>query len=127
MVKILILLVLHLIADFLLQGSSFSKRKGTKISYLFLHVGIYTLLFIILSPILLSLTIIQGLIFSGINGFSHLIIDFVTSKLKHKFWKKNETVYVLLITLDFVLHMAILLGTYIYLFPEAFKAVSSFD
>lgn len=125
--KILILLVLHLIADFLLQGSGLSKRKESKILYLFIHVGIYTLLFAILSPLLLSLTIVQGLIFSGINGFSHLIIDFFSSKLKHKYWQKNESVYVLLITLDFVLHMAILLSTYIYLFPEAFHAVSSLD
>ena len=65
-VKLTIILIMHLVADFLLQGSSFSKLKMSKISYLFLHVLIYTTFFIVASPLLLSLTFQQGLIFSGI-------------------------------------------------------------
>jgi hypothetical protein len=122
MVKISILVFLHLVADFLLQGSYFSKLKATKITYLLLHVLIYTLLFVILSPLLLSLTFTQGLLFSGINGGIHLVVDFLTSKLKQKFWQKNESIYVAIITFDALIHIAVLIATYIYIFPEAFNA-----
>ena len=113
---------MHLVADFLLQGSYFSKLKATKFTYLLLHVLIYTALFIVLSPLLLSLTFTQGLIFSGVNGGIHLAVDFITSKLKQKFWEKNESFYVAIITLDAVIHITTLIITYIYLFPEAFNA-----
>jgi membrane-bound metal-dependent hydrolase YbcI (DUF457 family) len=122
-VKITIILLMHLFADFLLQGSTFSKMKMSKISYLFLHVLVYTAFFIVISPLLLSLTFQQGLIFSGINGGIHLVVDFITSRLKRMFWQKNESAYIAIISADNLIHVGILIYTYITLFPEVFKAV----
>ena len=122
-VKLTVILIMHLVADFLLQGSSFSKLKMSKISYLFLHVLIYTAFFIVASPLLLSLTFQQGLIFSGINGGIHLVVDFITSRLKRMFWQKNESAYIAVVSADNLIHVGILIYTYITLFPEAFKVV----
>lgn len=122
-VKIVIILFMHLFGDFLLQGSSMSKIKMSKIGYLFLHVFIYTTLFVVLSPLLLSLTFQEGLIFGGINGGLHLVIDFITSKIKKIFWEKNEGVYIAIISIDNILHIGILIYTYFTLFPDAAKVI----
>ncbi len=127
MVKIILLFILHLFADFLLQGSSLSKLKSSKSLYLLIHVIIYTSVFIVFSPLLLSLTFIDGLIFSGINGGIHLVVDFITSKLKRIFWQKNEAIYVSIIIFDTIIHIIILLTTYMYLFPEAFNTYIRLD
>lgn len=123
-VKIVIILFIHLFGDFLLQGSSMSKIKMSKIGYLFLHVFIYTALLFVLSYLFLSLTIQENLIFCGINGGLHLVIDFITSKIKKMFWEKKENFYIAVVTLDTILHIAILIYTYFVLFPDAaFKGI----
>lgn len=120
MVRIIFLILMHTVGDFLLQGSTLSKLKASRITYLLAHVGIYTVLFIALSPVLLGLTFMQGLVFSLINGGAHLIVDLVTSKLKNKFWEKNEAAYIATISLDHIIHLLILIATYIYMYPEVF-------
>jgi len=52
MYKILIIIIMHIAADFLLQGSTLSKIKASKITALLAHVGIYTVFFIAFSPAL---------------------------------------------------------------------------
>ena len=118
--KIVILILMHIIADVLLQGNTLSKLKSSKITFLFAHVGIYTVFFIALSPLLLSLTFMQGLVFSLINGATHLVIDFFTGKLKIKYWKESETKYMAVISIDHVLHILILIITFAYLYPNIF-------
>jgi hypothetical protein len=113
---------MHAAGDFLLQGSGLSKQKASKFSYLLLHVGIYTCLFIVLSPVLLGLTFMQGLIFSLINGGLHLVIDFFIGKIKLMFWQKNENKYIAAISFDHFLHIIILITTYILMYPEAFRS-----
>ncbi len=117
--KIIAILVMHLIADFLLQGSTLSLLKGSKILYLLLHVLIYTTFFVVLSPFLLSMTFQEGLIFSGINGGLHLVVDFITSKLKAIFWQKKEGIYIAIISIDNLIHIGVLIYTYFVFFPEA--------
>jgi len=122
MIRIVILVLMHAAGDFLLQGSGLSKLKASKIVYLLIHVGIYTAFFIVLSPVLLGLTMKQGLIFSLINGSLHLIIDFITGKLKSMYWEKNEAKYIIVISFDHFFHILILIATYVLLFPEAFNS-----
>lgn len=109
---------MHAAGDFLLQGSSLSKLKVTKFYYLLAHVGIYTAFFIAVSPILLGLTFMQGLIFSLINGVLHLAVDFVTSRLKKKYWELNEAKYVAVVSFDHITHIIILISSYLLMFPE---------
>lgn len=127
MVRIIFLILMHAAGDFLLQGSGLSKLKASKTAYLFVHVGIYTAFFIVLCPVLLGLTFMQGLIFSLVNGFAHLIIDFITIKLKNKFWSKNEAAYIAAISFDHILHIGILIASFIYLYPEVFSSALKLD
>ncbi len=111
---------MHAAGDFLLQGTRLSRHKAVKASWLLFHVGIYTVFFIALSPVLLGLTFMQGLVFSLINGAAHFVIDFFTSKLKKIYWHEHEGKYIAVVSFDHILHLLILIFTFIYLYPEVF-------
>ena len=117
---------MHAVGDFFLQGSKLSKLKALKLPYLLEHVGIYTGLFIILSPLILGLTILQGLAFSLLNGSLHLLIDYFTGKYKLKYFDNDESKYISTIGIDHTLHIIILIASYIYLFPNAINNYSPF-
>jgi len=124
---IVVIFILHVFAGFFLQSNRISKLKREKKRYLLEHVGMYTLAFIILSPVLLGLTILQGLIFSLINGVLHLIVDYFTGKLKVMLIDKNEVKYNLTIVMDYTIHMVILVSTYFYMYPDAYKALTFWE
>jgi len=126
MSRIIILILMHAVGDFFFQGSRLSKLKALKLPYLFEHVGIYTGLFIILSPLILGLTILQGLAFSFLNGSLHFIIDYFTGKYKLKYIDIDESKYISTIGIDHTLHIIILITSYIYLFPNAINNYSPF-
>ena len=122
MVRIILILLMHAAGDFVLQGSVLSKLKAYKTAYLFAHVGIYTTFFLVLSPVFLGLSYIQSLQFSLLNGGAHLIVDFVTSKLKKLYWeKKNENAFVAVISFDHITHLTCLFTSYILMFPVVFE------
>lgn len=125
--SILIIFVLHIFAGFFLQSNRISKLKREKLLYLFQHVGMYTLIFIIFSPILLGLTLLQGIVYSLINGVFHLFVDYFTGKLKIKLIGKNEVRYNLTVVMDYTLHLIILISTYVYLYPNAFKTITFWE
>jgi hypothetical protein len=110
---------MHAIGDFFLQGSKLSSLKALKMNALFEHVGIYTLMFIVLSPLALGLTFLQGVEFSLLNGVLHLGIDYFTGKFKQKYLNTNESKYIAVVGIDNTLHILILVSTYIYLFPDS--------
>jgi hypothetical protein len=122
-----VIFLLHVFAGFFLQSNRISKLKRENKRYLLEHVGMYTLVFIILSPILLGLTILQGLIYSLINGVLHFIVDYFTGKIKLKFIGKNEVNYNLTVVLDYTIHLLILVGTYFYLYPDAYKIITFWE
>jgi len=117
MYKIFVLLfVMHVVAGFFLQTKKISKLKREKTRYLFIHVGLYTLFFIVFCPILLGLTVVEGLIFSLINGVLHLIVDYITGKFKNIYFEKNDLKYKLTVISDYTLHVSILIISYILMF-----------
>jgi len=140
---LVIIFLLHIFAGFFLQSNRISKLKREKKQYLFQHVGMYTLVFIVLSPILLGLTILQGLLYSLINGVFHYIVDYYTGKLKARFIGKNdgnvvpkneanpvgknEVNYNLIVVLDYTIHLIILMGTYFYMYPDAYKIITFWE
>jgi len=124
MARIILLLFIHILGDYVLQGKKLSSGKALNFLKLLLHVVIYTAVLIVLSPFALGLTFMQGLIFSLINGGTHLIIDFISGKLKHHYSGKNDAIYYATIVTDFILHISILISSYIYLYPEAFHSIS---
>lgn len=121
MFKALVLIfVMHIVAGFFLQSKKISKLKRENKLYLFQHVGIYTLFFVIFSPVLLGLTLLQGLVYSLINGVLHLIVDFTTGKFKVKYSEKTNFKYKLIVYIDYTLHLSMLMLTYIYMFHKSF-------
>lgn len=120
--RIIILILMHTIGDFFFQGSKLSRLKAIKVSSLFEHVGIYTTFFLVLSPVLLGLTILQGVVFSLSNGALHLVIDYFTGKLKTKYFESSESKYMATVGLDHTLHLLILIGSFVYFFPEALNS-----
>ena len=123
----IIIFLLHIFGGFFLQSNRISKLKREKFVYLLQHVGMYTLIFIAFSPILLGLTILQGLEYSLINGVLHLGVDYFTGKLKVKLINGNEVKYNLIVVMDYTIHLVILAITFIWLYPHAINAVTFFD
>lgn len=120
MIKTFVLIfVMHVVAGFFLQSKKISKLKREQKRYLFLHVGIYTLFFIVFSPILLGLTIVQGLVYSLMNGILHLIVDYITGKFKVKYFEKYNFKYKLTIIVDYALHLSMLIITYLCLYHNS--------
>ena len=123
----IIIFLLHIFGGFFLQSNRISKLKREKFVYLLQHVGMYTLIFIAFSPILLGLTILQGLEYSLINGVLHLGVDYFTGKLKVRLINKDEVKYNLIVVMDYTIHLVILAITFIWLYPHAINAVTFFD
>lgn len=117
---------MHAFGDFFLQGSKLSRLKTLKMPYLLKHVGIYTSLFIILSPFILGLTILQGIAYSLLNGTIHLLIDYITGKYKLKYIDTVESKYITTIGIDHTLHIIILIASYMILFPNAIHNFTPF-
>ena len=117
--RIFLLILVHTFADFFLQGRKLSILKSIKLPYLIEHVSIYTLVFIILSPIVLGLRPLQGLLFSLINGVLHLSVDYITGKFKLQYRLVDENKYLQVIGLDHTVHIIILIFTYVYFFHGA--------
>jgi len=88
------------------------------------HVGIYTGLFLILNPLVLGLTILQGIAFSLLNGLLHMALDFVNGKYKMKYVGLDEPKYLTVVGIDHTLHLIILITSYVYLFPNAINSFS---
>jgi len=120
MSRIIILILMHVFGDFFLQGNKLSKLKALNMPYLLEHVGIYTGVFLILSPLILGLTILQGIAFSLLNGITHLLIDSITGKYKLKYIETDESKYITTVVIDHTLHVSILIASYMLLFPKAY-------
>jgi len=123
----IIIFILHIFGGFFLQSKRISKLKRTNILFLLEHVGLYTLIFIIFSPILLGITFWEGIEFSLINGVLHFIVDFFTGKLKGRLNGKNEFKYNMTVLLDYSLHLAMLFATFVWLNSYALNSVTFWD
>lgn len=128
MTKIVItLFVMHIFAGYFLQSSRISQLKAVKLRYLFEHVGLYTTVFIVLSPVLLGLSFKEGLIYSLLNGFLHFVVDYFTGKFKKGFRGRSELKFNILVGVDYSIHLLILLTTYLYFYPNAMNTLSFWD
>lgn len=100
---IIIILVLHFIADFVLQTNWMAVNKSKNNLALFVHVAVYSAVFCFV-----------GLIYAVINGILHFIVDFITSRITSKLWKEqNYRLFFTVIGLDQTLHFVCLFSTYI--------------
>lgn len=111
----LLLVWLHLFADFFLQTDKMATSKSGSPKWLSIHVGVYTLLFLVL----------LGWQFALINAALHWITDFCSSKATSYLWKKNERHWFFaVIGVDQAVHMTCMLLT-VHLINSPFAFINS--
>jgi len=85
----LYMLIVHWIADFVLQTSEQAEKKSTSIKFLTYHILVYTLVWGFASYYYFG-DVLKCLIFAGITCVCHWLTDFVTSRLGKPFWEKKD-------------------------------------
>ena len=102
-----IILVIHFVADFVLQSDWMAKNKSKDNKALLLHVSVYSI------PFMLLISPLYGLI----NGILHFAIDYTTARLSSKLWARGDVHnFFVVIGFDQLLHALSLLWTYYLLF-----------
>ncbi|MEI6752431.1 MAG: DUF3307 domain-containing protein [Paludibacter sp.] len=128
MVKIIMLIFLHIIGDSVLQNQKLRQQKIESVLYLLKHVGIYILVFVIFSPIILGLTLIQTLMFCLVTALLHFVEDYFFTKIKKHYWDSNDYNYVATFSvIEHVLHVILLIATFMIMFPGAIDVSSWFN
>lgn len=105
-VEILLLLIwLHFFADFILQTDWMAINKSKKNLALGIHVVVYSLPFLVISPL-----------YAIINGIAHFATDWLSSRATTKLWEKEQRHwFFVVIGADQAVHMSTLVATYYWL------------
>ena len=115
LINLVIVLLVHWIADFCLQTSWQANNKYKDIKALSGHCVIYTI-FITSMFIVMSGVWYIGLIVGLLNGVLHMLIDSITSKITHKLYELNHYHnFFCVIGFDQFLHLSILITSLLYL------------
>lgn len=113
--EILMILLIHWLADFCLQTDEQAKRKSVEGEYLFYHCFTYSLVWLFFSSIILE-SLKLGAIFAFVTYVTHTGIDFFTSRISKPFWEKNDTHNgFVVVGFDQILHYIQLFLTYNWL------------
>ena len=103
--KIITVIWLHWMADFILQTDAMAKGKSTSNKWLGKHIAVY-------SACLLPF----GIKFAILNGVAHFITDYFTSRATSKLWKKGDVHnFFVVIGFDQAIHMTCLILSVVYL------------
>ncbi len=122
------LIFLHLIGDSVLQSQKLRQQKIDSIKYLFKHIGIYSLVFLIFTPILFNLTLVQALLFTLVNTVIHFAEDWIFIKIKKHYWDNADYKYVAVFSIiEHSLHVAILIITFMIMFPGSIDMSSWYN
>lgn len=115
MLLILLIFVVHFLADFVFQSSKMATGKSKSLKWLSIHVGVYGLVSLI-TAIAISAKFgnyVYGFSWWILNVALHFAVDYVTSKLTSRLWEqKNMRLFFVMIGFDQLLHNMCLMGTY---------------
>ena len=121
LIEIMSIILIHWIADFVLQTDKQAKGKSKNWSDLLEHTLSYSTVWLILGTFY-SLTtndVWNGCIFALITFIAHTITDYFTSRLNSKLWAKGDVHnFFVSVGFDQVLHYAQLFLTYYFLIHE---------
>ncbi|MBL7910566.1 MAG: DUF3307 domain-containing protein [Bacteroidia bacterium] len=118
MVTLLVIFVVHFLADFVFQSSKMATGKSKSLKWLSIHVLTYSLvslitfLFLFINYGELSFALCWWII----NVLLHFIVDFFTSKITSRFWEeKNMRFFFVMIGFDQLIHNMCLISTFFWL------------
>lgn len=95
------ILITHWIADFILQSDQMAKGKSTSNHWLTIHVVTYS-----------GIIGIFGIKYALVNGASHWLIDWCTSRFNSYMWRQGKVhEFFIGVGFDQLLHVAILIAT----------------
>jgi len=101
----LVLIWVHIIADFFMQTRKMATNKSKSNKWLFTHVCVYTIPFLYF-----------GVKFALLNLVLHFITDFISSRITSHFWsKQNGYAFFGTIGIDQGIHITCLIKTYEWL------------
>jgi hypothetical protein len=83
------ILLIHFLADFGLQTHQQATLKSSEEKFLFYHVGVYSLIWVI-AMLAYGLPIENSLLFALITFCFHYITDWITSRVGKPFWNAND-------------------------------------
>ena len=99
--RILAVVWLHFVADFIMQTDDMAKNKSTSNKWLLYHTSVYTLC---LFPI--------GIKWALLNGVAHTITDWITSRINARLWAQGKVHYFFVgVGLDQAVHITTMLLT----------------
>lgn len=87
MAPFVILLIVHWVADFVLQTHWQASNKSKRLDALARHVAIYTATLAVSSIILFGA---MGAAFALVNGVLHFGTDYFTSRWSSRLWAKQD-------------------------------------
>ena len=95
------LIIVHWIADFWLQTDKMAMNKSSSNKWLLTHVAVYTIPFLYF-----------GWLFAFINGATHFVVDYFTSRINKRLWDDKKVHYFFVgVGFDQAIHMLILMYT----------------
>lgn len=114
MIDAFVLIVIHWVADFVLQTDWQAKNKSSRWDALLLHTGNYSIFFGIVGAFIVPAHQFDELIYFVLITFAaHTATDYFTSRLNSKLWKANKVhEFFVSVGFDQVLHYGQLFLTY---------------
>ena len=112
---VIFLLLIHFLADFGLQTHDQAINKSTSNLWLFYHVGVYSIVWLIAMYSFTDI-FIESLVFTIITFICHFGTDYITSRISKKFFAKDDYHNgFVVVGFDQLLHAIQLIYTYIIL------------
>ena len=115
--QIIAIIIIHWIADFILQTKKMAMNKSKNNYWLFAHVAIYSMTWFLIG--LLFFDLIPTVLFTVTTFTCHFITDYVTSRWTSKLYKEKKyygfPAFFSVIGLDQFLHYLQLILSYKYI------------
>lgn len=83
----MLIIVIHFLADFGLQTHEQATNKSSSDKYLFYHVGVYSLVWLLVTLPILG---VYSVAFSTITFVCHFATDYTSSRIGKPFWEKKD-------------------------------------
>ena len=108
------IIILHWIADFIMQTDKEAQNKSTSFKWLLSHTVRYSVIWMAAGIPIFGVK--YAVLFGVITFITHTLTDFITSKITKYFWEKEKVHnFFIVIGFDQVLHYIQLFLTYYYL------------